>query len=384
MTTSKASNNGRRSWPVARVAFILSACLFSARAAAFAAAPYFPLPDGATWTYSVSNGATSTTETRTVTGTRSFNGAQVKVLRDQAGTENYFTNDNSGVRFHGGFFPDPVKGDETDTYSPPVLFLSRNPTIGVTELSTGTATGVQGSVTITLNYAGPTAPLAIETITVPAGTFTNALHVRLTINYSGVVNGTQVNYSTTLDDWLVPGAGSVREMANNSTSSTTKTYELQSYNLPDLIPDAFAFPPKTVQDAGIYVVSDAITVNGISAPTSISTAGGDYQINGGPFRNDVASVMNGDQVSVRVLSPQPGFAASVPLDVGGVTAAFTVTTAADTTPNPFSFAPVTGAPRGFRSEEHTSELQSPMYLVCRLLLEKKNTKPRAESHTSQT
>src|SRR5437763_882985 len=28
--------------------------------------------------------------------------------------------------------------------------------------------------------------------------------------------------------------------------------------------------------------------------------------------------------------------------------------------------------RGLRSEEHTSELQSPMYLVCRLLLEKKN------------
>jgi len=28
--------------------------------------------------------------------------------------------------------------------------------------------------------------------------------------------------------------------------------------------------------------------------------------------------------------------------------------------------------RAVRSEEHTSELQSPMYLVCRLLLEKKN------------
>src|SRR5437879_7304610 len=28
----------------------------------------------------------------------------------------------------------------------------------------------------------------------------------------------------------------------------------------------------------------------------------------------------------------------------------------------------------WRSEEHTSELQSPMYLVCRLLLEKKNQK----------
>src|SRR5437762_6380862 len=31
-----------------------------------------------------------------------------------------------------------------------------------------------------------------------------------------------------------------------------------------------------------------------------------------------------------------------------------------------------GALMQLRSEEHTSELQSPMYLVCRLLLEKKN------------
>src|SRR5437879_7031033 len=30
-----------------------------------------------------------------------------------------------------------------------------------------------------------------------------------------------------------------------------------------------------------------------------------------------------------------------------------------------------GREREMRSEEHTSELQSPMYLVCRLLLEKK-------------
>src|SRR3712207_8992984 len=34
---------------------------------------------------------------------------------------------------------------------------------------------------------------------------------------------------------------------------------------------------------------------------------------------------------------------------------------------------VTRRTRGLRSEEHTSELQSRQYLVCRLLLEKKNT-----------
>src|SRR6266581_1809861 len=43
---------------------------------------------------------------------------------------------------------------------------------------------------------------------------------------------------------------------------------------------------------------------------------------------------------------------------------------------------------GPRSEEHTSELQSPVHLVCRLLLEKKKTtrpKPnKPNSHTSNT
>src|SRR5437764_10788085 len=33
-----------------------------------------------------------------------------------------------------------------------------------------------------------------------------------------------------------------------------------------------------------------------------------------------------------------------------------------------------------RSEEHTSELQSPMYLVCRLLLEKKKTTQQSTSN----
>src|SRR5437763_5332551 len=36
-----------------------------------------------------------------------------------------------------------------------------------------------------------------------------------------------------------------------------------------------------------------------------------------------------------------------------------------------------------RSEEHTSELQSPMYLVCRLLLEKKKKRRKSKrAHTN--
>src|SRR5690625_6041666 len=37
----------------------------------------------------------------------------------------------------------------------------------------------------------------------------------------------------------------------------------------------------------------------------------------------------------------------------------------------------------FRSEEHTSELQSRGHLVCRLLLEKKKTKKTPQPHTKK-
>src|SRR3712207_7981391 len=37
-------------------------------------------------------------------------------------------------------------------------------------------------------------------------------------------------------------------------------------------------------------------------------------------------------------------------------------------------------PRSCRSEEHTSELQSRQYLVCRLLLEKKKHNKQSDSH----
>src|SRR2546426_10530232 len=43
-------------------------------------------------------------------------------------------------------------------------------------------------------------------------------------------------------------------------------------------------------------------------------------------------------------------------------------------------SPRCGAPRPSRSEEHTSELQSPCNLVCRLLLEKKKNRSPIHRH----
>src|SRR3712207_7064797 len=47
-------------------------------------------------------------------------------------------------------------------------------------------------------------------------------------------------------------------------------------------------------------------------------------------------------------------------------------------------SPSSSAAREARSEEHTSELQSRQYLVCRLLLEKKKKKYHCRTHIEQS
>src|SRR3712207_7559912 len=54
-----------------------------------------------------------------------------------------------------------------------------------------------------------------------------------------------------------------------------------------------------------------------------------------------------------------------------------------TTPGEVEFRVVPRRGVTLRSEEHTSELQSRQYLVCRLLLETKNSTYKYHTHTTQ-
>src|SRR5437879_11064466 len=69
-----------------------------------------------------------------------------------------------------------------------------------------------------------------------------------------------------------------------------------------------------------------------------------------------------------------------PTDGAGLWPTSTATPPAPAAPSPGSPGRCAATPAA-RSEEHTSELQSPMYLVCRLLLEKK--KKKKEKRTQQ-
>src|SRR5438876_8995196 len=50
----------------------------------------------------------------------------------------------------------------------------------------------------------------------------------------------------------------------------------------------------------------------------------------------------------------------------------------------FTLSPTRSSPASSRSEEHTSELQSPVHLVCRLLLEKKKKKKETQNKHRNT
>src|SRR3712207_7162746 len=81
------------------------------------------------------------------------------------------------------------------------------------------------------------------------------------------------------------------------------------------------------------------------------------------FRSGVARRARGLRPTVWLVRVRPGQAWS---HVGGLTGSGTSTFA-------YSHTPRCRQCRNSRSEEHTSELQSRQYLVCRLLLEKKKS-----------
>ncbi|MFH1493683.1 MAG: Calx-beta domain-containing protein [Pseudomonadota bacterium] len=101
----------------------------------------------------------------------------------------------------------------------------------------------------------------------------------------------------------------------------------------DDIPDAFSFTVQTGIVSDSTVVSNIITVSGIDGPSpiAITQCGSDvceYAINGGPWTTAPGFVNNGDTIQVRQhASSNPFTETKLILSIGGVSDAFSVTTA---------------------------------------------------------
>ncbi len=95
----------------------------------------------------------------------------------------------------------------------------------------------------------------------------------------------------------------------------------------DYSPNPFSFLPITNATPSASVVSEKITVSGISADTTIAISGGEYAVNEGTWTSVAGTVSLGNQIQVRLTAPS-GFGAtgSATLTIGGVSANFTVGT----------------------------------------------------------
>lgn len=135
----------------------------------------------------------------------------------------------------------------------------------------------------------------------------------------------------------ISGSVGVSSLAPSSSSAS-------SIPLPDTIPNSFSFNSVTGVELSAVTPSEAVTISGINTLATVSVTGGEYSIDGTAFTAIDGQVSNGQTLAVRLTaSAVHSTTSSATVTVGGVSASFSVTTKADTTPEAFSFEPVTDA-----------------------------------------
>jgi len=164
---------------------------------------------------------------------------------------------------------------------------------------------------------------------------------------------------TSYPDNVVKGNYRYRVKATNSGGSsdwTTGTGDCVVYiPPPDTIPDQFTFTDLPDVELNTIYTSNQITVSGFNAETTISTTGGDYSVNEGPYTNLQGKVNNGNTVTVRQTSSGSySTPTNVTLTIGGESDTFTVTTKNE----PHDTIPPEPDPMTWATEPYTNEKSS--------------------------
>ncbi|MDB5968182.1 MAG: hypothetical protein JWQ90_632 [Hydrocarboniphaga sp.] len=214
--------------------------------------------------------------------------------------------------------PDTFSFTAVTGAAPSTVYTSNSISVsGLESGYTGTAMSVSGGM-YSLNGAAFTAA---------AGTVKNGDAVR--------VQGTSsASYDTKITAKLKIGTASGTFAVTTSAADTT--------------PNAYSFAAVTGATPSTVYTSNSITVGGLSpgyTATKLSISGGKYSLNGAAYTNAAGTVKNGDTVTVQATSSASySTKVTAKLKIGTASGTFAITTrAADTTPDAFSFAPVTGA-----------------------------------------
>jgi hypothetical protein len=152
---------------------------------------------------------------------------------------NYFTKDANGYTSYGTDTVDPTTGTVTEKtrFSPAITFpfnLRPGQSVGPTAV-TVTVTNLVTNTTNTANYTYKFTYVANETVTVPAGTFSNAAHTRTEISYSTTNSGITINFTSTTDTWFAKNVGTVKSHHDSQSTSSGGPVSSSSHTVEDSV-----------------------------------------------------------------------------------------------------------------------------------------------------
>jgi hypothetical protein len=251
---------------------------------------YFPLAAGNQWLYNATDSSTNTPllifdVTAAVNGTKTVQGQLATIVTHTnssttaAPTDQYYASSGGGITYLG-------TTDPADTITP---LLIPYPQL-LFPVTTGTVSSITGKnlafgkdaagKAITLNLTQTIVNSGLETVSVPAGTFANAMKQVTTVTGTAVDGTQSIPVSGTDTVWLAPGVGQVKEttVANASGTSVTSTFDLKGFVVNG---QSHGFgPPKVLTaastnltDFGAAVASDGTNFLLVThhSPTSGST-----------------------------------------------------------------------------------------------------------------
>jgi len=194
---------------------------------------YFPMKIGATWNYAVTPASgVPYTDVKQNTASSPSTLTQTYTASIGASSTASYAMDANGISITGGTSTVSNGGTSTASqfsYAPPCLLLPSNTTPGFSTSSTSTKTTVQGSTNTTYTVAVAVTIDGLESVTVPAGTF-SALKVTMAITSTNALTGSVSNSFNV--QWRAPGIGSVKTVDEDSLQAVQQTWELTSCNIP--------------------------------------------------------------------------------------------------------------------------------------------------------
>lgn len=212
-------------------------------------ADYFPLSVGNTWIYYPSFGANGN-RVDTVIGEETINGIHTYIWnRQEAPDDNYnekrwIATDNSGVKVYK--YWDNLEVDPAVIINPPWVTFKSNPNVGDT--FTGEFepySGIRYTVTSYIESVS-------ETVTVPAGSFTNCVRIKVLNEMTENSNKTAVGWYR---EWYAPNIGRViyGKYSANWVSATT-TQQLIGFSVIRGLPGDVNSDGKLGLDDAIYIL----------------------------------------------------------------------------------------------------------------------------------